>query len=119
MWKIAMVAFQLSLQAVPPGPFPLLQDKPGQSHDLKATTFRVPHELGYLEKFYREQFKGEAQVTFLKKETDKGTELTITSKRPGEGWVKAVLLDEGVTTRITVFPLVVMSAESVNGKERP
>jgi hypothetical protein len=104
----------LTLQVAPAGPFPLAQEK-GLHYDTKATSFRVPHELPGLEKFYREQFRGEKDVAVVKREAEKGPELTITSHRKGDTWVKAVLQDEGVTTLITVYPLVQMGEQGVNG----
>jgi hypothetical protein len=101
-----------------PGSFPIQGEK-GQVLDPKATTFHVPHQLSQVEHFYRDQFSGEKEITFVKDQGEKGTTLTIRSKRKGDTWTKAVLTDEGVTTSITVTTVLKMDEAKVGGNGPP
>jgi len=101
-----------------PGAFPVPGDK-GQVLDARAVHFHVPHGLAQLERFYHQEFKGDAQVTFVRGSDDKGRTLTIRSKREGESWAKAVLHDEGVATSIDVSPVIRMGQVDVSGTPPP
>ncbi len=104
----------------PPGPFPL----PSLNGKALAVTegqktFRVPLSFARLEKFYRDQFASCAEVALTPSGTDGARVLTLTSKRKGDTWKRAVAREGAADTSVEVTPVLRMDAEKVEGNGKP
>jgi hypothetical protein len=86
---------------------------PGQSR------FRVPLRFARVEAFYRGRFGGDAGVGLALVRGDAGRTLTITSRRPGDAWLKAVVREAEVDTAIEVTAGVRLQELPVEGHGRP
>ncbi|MHB8873405.1 MAG: hypothetical protein ACYC8T_06930 [Myxococcaceae bacterium] len=82
-------------------------------------TFRVPMSFGRVEHFYREQFAREKGVSVLPAGTDGERTLTLTSRRKGETWTRAVVRQGQVDTSIEVTFVMRMTDESIKGSGKP
>jgi hypothetical protein len=102
--------------AAAPASFPIPAEKGQQLADPNAKVFKVPHQLSYVERFYREQFKGDAAITFLRGHDERGETLTLRNARKGDTWTKAVIHSADGLSEIAVTPvLVIDQAAQVNG----
>jgi hypothetical protein len=95
--------------------FPIPADKGKAEPDPAGDTFRVEQPLGRLEHFYRAEFKGDVEVSFLKGTGEKGDTLTIVNASKHDDWTKAVLRGDDITTTIHVTQVVKPGPVNVGG----
>lgn len=107
------------LCAAPEPSFPLpapdgkvLPSAPGQR------VFQVPFGVRAVEKFYRDRFAKDADVSFDVRAQGAGREVTIKS-RTGRAWARAVLREKAPGTEVEVVPVMRAGAETVSGNGRP
>jgi hypothetical protein len=103
-------------------PFPL-PSVDGKALAVSPTqkVFRLPMRFEKVRGFYQEQFTGDdAQGVTSRVSGASGKRvLTITSKRPGDPWTKALVREGEVDTVIEVTAVLQMKEESVSGSARP
>src|ERR1700722_3110611 len=78
--------------------FPIPREKGMAPPPADATTLKVHEPIGGLERLYREEFKGDKDVSFLRGHDDKGEVLTIINASAHDRWTKAVLRGDDLAT---------------------
>jgi hypothetical protein len=84
-----------------------------------AKSFRVPMRFQKVEQFYRDQFKDQKEVTLKLADVEGGKKLTLTSKRKGDTWTKAVVKEGTVDTTVEVTPVLRISELEIEGSGKP
>jgi hypothetical protein len=99
-------------------PFPV----PGLDGKVAATAervVRVPMRFAKVEAFYRQRFAGEPKVRLARERLEGGWVLTLTSRREGDAWAKAVVREQPVDTIVEVTPMVHLQGDKVEGRPPP
>ena len=104
----------------PEGSFPLpTVDGKALAVTQGQKTFRVPMRFGRVEQFYREQLGGAKDVLLVPSGTDGERTLTLTTKRKGDAWTRAVIREGKVDTAIEVTPVLRMGDVNIAGNGKP
>jgi hypothetical protein len=77
--------------------------------------FRIPLGFARVERFYRETFGGDPQITITVDRSGSARVLTLTSKRQGDAWLRAVARENAVDTTIEVTPVVRIATGVIEG----
>lgn len=78
--------------------------------------FRVPLSFAQVERFYRGQLGAAAGVTLTLERRTEGRTLTLTSRREGDAWSRAVVRENTVDTTVEVTPMVRAGVVSVDAQ---
>ena len=106
--------------AAPEGAFPLPSiDGKALALTQGQKTFRVPMRYARVEQFYKEQFLNQKDVRLVPSGTDGDRTLTLTSKRKGDAWTRAVVREGKVDTSVEVVAVLRMSGEAIEGNGKP
>lgn len=101
-----------------PLPLPSVGSKP-MSLAPGQRQFRVPMAFPRVERFYRDRFAGASGVALSLSTHEGARTLTLTSRRPGDAWVSAVVREGAVGTTVEVTPVVRMAVETIQGRGLP
>lgn len=113
-----VLAFALAAALAAPFPLPAVDGKalavkPGQK------SFRLPTRFERAKAFYEEQFKGEAQVTLRLEGSVGARRLVLATKRKGDDWKSAKVIEGELETVVEVVPVVRLAEESIEGRGKP
>ncbi len=101
-----------------PFPLPAVDGKPlSVANDQKV--FRLPMRFEKVRGFYDEQFAKEKDVSLKVAGTSGARTLTITSRRKGDLWTKAVVKEGELETVVDVTRVLVGDAVDVSGTGTP
>jgi hypothetical protein len=102
------------------GPFPLpTVDGKAIAVTDKQRSFRYPMRFEKLRAFYEEQLGKEKDITLKVAGVSPQRTLTLTSKRRGDQWVKAVVKEGEVETVVDVTPVIQGGQIDVHGTGVP
>jgi hypothetical protein len=104
--------------ASPLFPLPSLDGKPLAAQE-RQKVFRVPLRMARVEQFYRDRFGEAPDVTLAVTRSQGKRILTITSKRKGDAWKKAVVREGELETVIELTPVLRLEGEQVTGNGKP
>lgn len=117
---LAPICSAAETNAAPEGAFPLPSiDGKALAMTQGQKTFRVPLRYVRVEQFYKDQFAGQKDVRLVPSGTDGDRSLTLTSKRKGDAWTRAVVREGKVDTSIEVVAVMRMSGEAIEGNGKP
>lgn len=105
-----------AIAAPAPLPVPSPSGKPLATTPAQRTV-RVPLSFARVERFYRDQLGPAApRVTIVVERTPEGRVLTLTSRREGDAWSRAVAREGAVDTTIEITPVVRAGIIDVQGR---
>jgi hypothetical protein len=114
-----MVALALALILhATPFPLPTVDNKPLAVTD-KQKSFRLPMRFERVRAFYDGQFAKEKDVTMKLAGTPGQRVLTMTSKRSGDRWTKAVVKEAEMETIVDVTPVMEIGTTDIQGSGLP
>lgn len=114
-----MIALALTLLLhATPFPLPAIDGKP-LSVTEKQKSFRLPLKFERVRAFYEEQFAKEKDVS-MKLAGSSGTRtLSLSTKRKGDRWTKAIVKEGELETIVDVTPVLVGDDVEVSGTGTP
>ncbi|MFZ5467974.1 MAG: hypothetical protein ACOZIN_00940 [Myxococcota bacterium] len=81
--------------------------------------FRVPWGFARVERFYREHFIHAPDVTLSLTGPSGARTLTLVNRKKGDAWVRAVVREGEIDTRIEVTAVLRLAEERVEGRGVP
>ena len=115
-----MLAPLLAVALAAPFPLPSIDGKNVAVAEGQKT-FKLPMRFEKVRAFYEERYGAakEKDITFAVSGTPGSRVVTMTSKRAGDTWKKAVVREGEIETVVELTPVLRLKEEEISGNGRP